>query len=60
MLLSIYYRFQQHHIFTVKKGEDEHGDLNSILMIAAIFKGRWNLTRQWRRLMMKLRDDGSK
>ncbi|CAN7001255.1 unnamed protein product [Brassica oleracea var. botrytis] len=27
MLLSIYYRFHQHHIFKAKKGEDEHGDL---------------------------------
>ncbi|CAF1706692.1 unnamed protein product [Brassica napus] len=27
MLLSIYYRFHQHHIFKGKKREDEHGDL---------------------------------
>ncbi|CAN6872658.1 unnamed protein product [Brassica oleracea] len=27
MLLSIYYRFHQYHIFKAKKGEDEHGDL---------------------------------
>ncbi|KAH0879418.1 LOW QUALITY PROTEIN: hypothetical protein HID58_066812 [Brassica napus] len=35
MLLSIDYRFQRHHIFTAKNGEDEHGDLKTTFISAA-------------------------
>ena len=63
VLFNLLHQFQQSHnynLFFLLSDSNDWLLFEVLWFLVRMVKGKWNLTSQWRRLMKKLRDDGSK